>query len=167
MCFRPEIITLTTAISSPIIGVLSSSIADFPSAANEFTTERICRFLKTDRDNYKVVKNVKSNLNSVCWKIFGFPAQKNLLKKKNLNQIQALLVMNLVFKRMHLHVFLVHEYLMHIFVISWNGIPFKILSFRPMGYFEEFPSHGKIFYVPSHSTWSPDRYRICFEGYNL
>jgi hypothetical protein len=77
-----EIITLTTVTSSPVIAVLSSSIADFPSAVNEFTTERICRFLKTDRDNYKVVKNVKSNLNSVCWKIFGFPAQKSPAKQE-------------------------------------------------------------------------------------
>jgi hypothetical protein len=43
-------------MSSCIITVLSSSIADFPSAVNEFTTERICRLLKTDPDNYKVVK---------------------------------------------------------------------------------------------------------------
>jgi len=40
---------------------------------------------------------------------------KSLLKKKNLNQFQVLLVVNLAFKRMHLHVLLVHEYLMHMF----------------------------------------------------
>ncbi len=68
-----EIITLTTAPSSPVITVLSSSIADFPSTVNEFTNERICGLLKTDPDNYKVVKKVK-NLSSVCWKISGFPA---------------------------------------------------------------------------------------------
>ncbi len=41
---------------SSVITVLSGSIADCPSAVNEFTTGRICRFLKTDPDNYKVVK---------------------------------------------------------------------------------------------------------------
>jgi hypothetical protein len=43
-------------MSSSDIAVLLSSIADFPSAVNEFTTDRICRLLQTDPDNYKVVK---------------------------------------------------------------------------------------------------------------
>jgi hypothetical protein len=71
-----EIITLTTTTTSPAIHVQSSSNTNLPLAVNEFTTERICRLLKTNRHNYKVIKNVKSNLTSVCWKIFGFPAQK-------------------------------------------------------------------------------------------
>jgi hypothetical protein len=46
----------SVVMSSSVITVLSSSIADFPSVVNEFATERICRLLKTVPDNYKIVK---------------------------------------------------------------------------------------------------------------
>jgi hypothetical protein len=51
---------------------------------------------------------------SVCWKTFNFPAQESPAKEE-FEPIQGLLVANLVFKRMDLHVLLVHEYLMHMF----------------------------------------------------
>jgi hypothetical protein len=72
-----DIITLTTDTSSTIT-FSSSSTANSPSAVNEFTTERVTRLLKTDSTNYKIVKNTKNNLTSVCWKLFGFPAKKSL-----------------------------------------------------------------------------------------
>ena len=64
-------ISLTTA---------SSSVADSPPSIHKFTTEQITRLLKTDSSNYKAIKNAKSNLFSVCWKLFGFPVKKSHVK---------------------------------------------------------------------------------------
>ena len=72
-----QIIHSSTNTSSPIINLPSPSIADSPSGVNEFTTERIYRLLKNDPTNFKVVKNVKNNSASICWKMFGFPSKKS------------------------------------------------------------------------------------------
>ena len=75
-------ISLTTVSSSSIITLSSSSIADSPLAVHEFTTERITHLLKNDPSNYKVIKNAKNNLFSVCWQVFGFPAKKSHVQEE-------------------------------------------------------------------------------------
>ena len=38
--------------------------------------------IKNDSSNYKVIKNAKNNLFSVCWQVFGFPAKNSHIKEE-------------------------------------------------------------------------------------
>ncbi|CAF1043629.1 unnamed protein product [Adineta ricciae] len=72
-----EIVDLTTT-TSPTLHITSPSGDDFSSITNEFTTERVCRLLSKNPENYKVIKNTKNNLTSICWNLFGIPTRKIL-----------------------------------------------------------------------------------------
>ncbi|UJR27877.1 hypothetical protein I4U23_009142 [Adineta vaga] len=70
-----KIADLTTN-TSPTIDITSPSSDDFSSVINEFTTERVCRLLSKNPENYNVIRNTKNNLTSICWNLFGIPARK-------------------------------------------------------------------------------------------
>jgi hypothetical protein len=153
---------LTTVTSSPAITVLSSSIADFPSAVNEFTTERICQ---------KLIEIVIKSLKTWRVKSFAFPAE-NPPAKEELEPSPGFVSCESCFQtysstcisatrvfNAHICNFMGWDGMgWEIFEnrpIRWDGIPFKNLSSRPMGrFFKSHPSHAEPCYRSKHQQYS-------------